>query len=215
MTSAVLTRRLRHAGAVVLMSTLTLGCATNAGNGAMAGGAVACALAVAMAGPGNKGAACAKGAAVGAAAGYWLGLQKDAQDAKLAMQSLKNRAGPDVDVVVRTRAVALPKDAQSGVLANVQTIEVLQDFVYSVPTSRIVNGDAEIVAGLRGVGGTVSTFSQPSTVQITSRTQQDFIRAVNLIQSGYTTPIRPEKVKYGYVEDSRSRLTTVKVVQQS
>lgn len=215
MNSAVFTRKLHNAGTIALVSSLALGCATNAENGALIGGTIACTVAVVLSGSGSKGDACAKGAAVGVAVGYWLGLQKDARDAQLAAQKIKNNASSDVRVTVKTRTTAVPKEAQSGELANTQAVEVLDEFVVSVPTNRLANGDADVSATLKQVGGYVSTSSQPVSVRISSSTQSDFSKAVNLIQTGYPTKTSPEKVKYGYAEDARSRFTIVKVGQPS
>ncbi len=215
MNTAILARRLRNVGTIALVSSLTLGCATNAETGALVIGAIGCTVAIATSNPSNKGGACAKGAVVGAAVGYWLGLQQDARDAKVAAQKIKNTASPDVEVTVKTRAAAVPKEAQSGELANIRTVDVLDEFVVSVPTSRLINGDADVTATLKQVGGYVSTSSQPVSVKISSRTQHDYAKAVNLIQTGYSAKTSSDKVRYGYAEDARSRLTTVKVGQFS
>ena len=206
------TQRLSIIGAITAASIINLGCATNAQTGAGVGATLACALAAANAQRSKAAEECAKYAIVGAAVGYWVGLQMDAQEAKLAAQRIKNSGGNDVDVSVRTRMVAVPSEARGGALANTQTVEVLDEFVVSVPTSRLESGEATTLKQLADAGGVVAKANGPRQVFVSAKTMPIAQRAVSAMQAGYTVPVQAGKVQYTYAEETRSPKTTVRIV---
>lgn len=205
-------QRLSLIGAITAASIINLGCATNAQTGAGLGASLACALAAANAQRGKAAEECVKYAVVGAAVGYWVGLQMDAQEAKLAAQRIKNSGGNDVDVAVRTRMVAVPPEARGGALANTQTVEVLDEFVVSVPTSRLENGEATTLRQLADAGSVVAKANGPRQVFVSAKTMPIAQTAVSAMQAGYTVPVQAGKVQYTYAEETRSPKTTVRIV---
>ncbi len=212
MKSTVTTQRLSLIGAITAASLINLGCATNAQTGAGVGATLACVLAAANAPRGKAAQECAKYAIVGAAVGYWVGLQMDAQEAKLAAQRIKNIGGNDVDVALRTRMVAVPAEARGGALANTQAIEVVDEFVVSVPTSKLESGEAATVKQLAEAGSVVSKANRPHQVFVSSKTMPIAQTAVTAMQGGYTTPVQAGKVQYTYAEETRSPKTTIRIV---
>lgn len=94
----------------------------------------------------------------------------DAQEAKLAAQRIKNSGGNDVDVFARTRMVAVPPDARGGALANTQAVEVLDEFVVSVPTRKLESGEATTFRQLADAGGVVSKANRPHQVFVIANT---------------------------------------------
>lgn len=212
MKSTVTTQRLSLIGAITAASLINLGCATNAQTGAGVGATIACALAAANAQRGKAAEECAKYAIVGAAVGYWVGLQIDAQEAKVVAQRIKNSSGNDVDVALRTRMVAVPAEARGGALANTPAVEVLDEFVVSVPTSKLERGEAATFRQLADAGTFVSKANRPHQVFVTSKSMPIAQAAVAAMQAGYTLPVQAGKVQYTYAEETRSPKTTVRIV---
>ena len=208
----VTTQRLSLIGAITAASLINLGCATNAQTGAGVGATIACALAAANAPRGKAAEECAKYVIVGAAVGYWVGLQVDAQEAKVAAQRIKKSGGNDVDVAVRTRMVTVPAEARGGALANTPAVEVLDEFVVSVPTSKLESGEAATFRQLADAGGVVSKANRPHQVFVTAKSMPIAQTAVTAMQAGYTLPVQAGKVQYTYAEETRSPKTTVRIV---
>jgi hypothetical protein len=212
MKNKAISRRFCLIGAITAATIINLGCATNAQTVAGISATIACTLAAANAQPGKAAEECAKYAVVGAAVGYWIGLQMDAQEAKLAAQRIKNSGGNDVDVSVRTRMVAVPPDARGGALANTQAVEVLDEFVVSVPTSKLESGEVTTFKQLADAGGVVSKANRPYQVFVSTKTMPIAQSAVSAMQNGYTVPVQVGKVQYTYVEETRSPKTTVRII---
>lgn len=206
------TRRFSLIGAITAASIINLGCATNAQTGAGLGATLACALAAANAQRGKAAEECVKYAVVGAAVGYWVGLQMDAQEAKLAAQRIKNSGGNDVDVSLRNRTLTVPSEARSGPLANTQVVEVFDELVVSVPTSKLEIGEASTLNQLADAGSLVAKANGPRQVFVSAKTMPIAQAAVSAMQAGYTVPVQAGKVQYTYAEETRSPKTTVRIV---
>lgn len=200
---------LRKIFPAILVAFGLVGCANNAQNGALIGAVAGCGLAKAS-GNSNH---CLRAAAAGAAVGYWIGRQKDAQEAKLAAANInKQYANAGIQAQTKTRMETVPQDARTGQLQNVASVEVLDEIVVTMPAKQLAERAPEAQQALKQVGAYVASAQDPSAVTISAKNEDDFRYAANTIQTGYPPNTAADKARFNAAQ-SRGTVASVRVTK--
>jgi hypothetical protein len=204
----------------VAVALFSAGCAStgqnsNAQHDAVTGAVIGCGIGILFAKKGQKNEDCLKGATVGGLIGYFVGKQKDAEQAQRLAENLRRTAGKDVAVDVRYRTETVPPEARQNELANVSQVQVLDEFVVTVPSSKLANNDSKVQNTLRQVGSYVAGVQSDTSVNVSAQQQQSYEYVVDTIRTGYPKGAGTQKVQYKYNETPRANMTTVRVAQST
>jgi len=201
---------------LAIVAALLCGCANNAQTGALAGGAMGCAMGLLLDhGNKNRVAKCAEGGVPLAAAGYYVGRQRDLALAQRAAEQIRGSQPPGVVAVqMRTTNVAVP-EADRAALHNASTIESLDTMIVSVPQPQVQRMDPKVVDSLGRVGKFVSDAQSNLRVTVSTQSRKDYDFMVASMQRGYSTPQPPQKVSYQYRPLTRGTQATVEVSPES
>ena len=202
---------------VVLMAggLLLSGCQHSPVGSSALGGAVGClgGAAISVGTGGSPGIGCAIGAALGAPSGYYIGRQKDLQQAQQAKADIERQSGDVAAVRVSTRQVAVPADERNAVgAASIETVDSMQ---VNVPQALVKKRDKRLREPLGRVGNYVSSARSKASVIVTTRSKGDFNYIVKTIKNGYNGKVANDKVTYEYREQARGTQSAIQVMHDA
>ena len=191
---------------------LLSGCQNSPMGSTAVGGVLGCigGAAIAAGTGGHPGTGCAIGAALGAPTGYYVGRQKDLENARQAKAAIERQSGDVAVVQLTTRQEAVPADKRSDVgAASVESMDSMQ---VNVPQTLVKKRDKRLKQPLSQVGNYVSSASSKANIVVTTRSKSDFNYIVTNIKKGYTGKVSPDKVTYEYRELTRGTQSAIQVM---
>lgn len=201
---------------VLLAGSVLLGGCQNSQMGSTAlGGAAGClgGAIIAIGTGGKPGVGCAIGAALGAPSGYYIGRQKDLQQARQVQADIERQSADVAAVQVSTRQVAVPADERNAVGAA--SIDAVDSMQVNVPQALVNKRDKRLKEPLGRVGSYVSGARSKANVVVTTRSKGDFNYIVRTIKSGYNGKIATDKVTYQYREQTRGTQSAIQVMHDA
>lgn len=206
--------RARAVSTVLLACTglLLSGCQNSPAGSMAVGGVVGClsGAAIAAGTGGNPRTGCAIGAALGAPTGYYVGRQKDLENARQAKAAIERQSGDVAAVQLNTRQEAVPADKRNDVgAASVESVDSMQ---VNVPQELVKKRDKRLKQPLSQVGNYVSSASSKANIVVTTRSKSDFNYIVANIKNGYSGKVAADKVTYEYREQTRGTQSAIQVV---
>ncbi|MCH4881320.1 hypothetical protein EQV97_28705 [Pseudomonas sp. TMW22090] len=191
---------------------LLSGCQNSLVGSTAVGGVLGCigGAAIAAGTGGNPGTGCAIGAALGAPTGYYVGRQKDLENARQAKAAIERQSSDVAVVQLTTRQEAVPADKRNDVgAASVESMDSMQ---VNVPQALVKKRDNRLKQPLSQVGNYVSSASSKANIVVTTRSKSDFNYIVANIKKGYTGKVAPDKVTYEYRELTRGTQSAIQVM---
>lgn len=201
---------------VILAGGLLLsGCQNSPMGSATLGGAAGClgGAVISVGTGGSPGAGCIIGAALGAPSGYYIGRQKDLQQARQAKADIERQSADVAAVRVNTRQVGVPADERNAVgAASIETVDSMQ---VNVPQALVKKRDKRLKEPLGRVGNYVSSARSKANVVVTTRSKGDFNYIVKAIKNGYSRKVANDRVTYEYREQTRGTQSAIQIMHNA